>query len=571
MRNLLTYLLLLPLVLLQATGCVDKTTGFLDGIQTEIVFSMDVDGEVFTRAISDGKNIDKLLYAIVNEDGELIEKGEKVLSSQMVPSQNVSITLTLAGGYVYKAIFWAQSSKCTAYTFTDDLKITVDYNGANNDEMRDAFYGVSSAFTLNDNTASVTLKRPFAQINAATYPFDWEYVKDFHKFDVTRSSVRVYDVPSVLNLLDGSVSGKENASFTAAAIPAEDLAADVDGNGVDEKYSYLSMCYVLAGEEETVHAAEFFFLNDEGEAVMFEGTSAQNVKLQRNSHTDYVGQVLSNNGELNRRTYVDEGNDPESGYVYYNVSEPTTFKDELYNLSDHGAGLQFASENGQLVTLENVLFTGDIWTIELGEYRGSFYVNYNNVLNNVEMRNLSVSACIECHEWYFAPAVIAYGVTELNNCVMTGTSTIRTPVVDKHGVEHQVIPVDLGVRNESDAVINGGVYGTVFAWTHAVVEIYDAVIDMLYCGTCDSTTHSWMTIGDGTVIEKIRCCEPRKPYGTKEYSTTMTIKSGAKVGELELVSTDVEFLIIESGASVGKIVCDGVEYTYQELREAMGL
>ena len=129
----------------------------------------------------------------------------------------------------------------------------------------------------------------------------------------------------------------------------------------------------------------------------------------------------------------------------------------------------------------------------------------------------------------------------------------------------------MGVRNESDAVINGGVFGTLFAWTHAVVNIYGAVIDTLYCGTCDSTKHSWMTIGKGTVIDKVICCEPRCPYGTKEYSTTMTIESGAKVGSLQLVSTDVEFLIIEEGASVGTITCEGVEYTYEELRSAMGL
>jgi hypothetical protein len=167
--------------------------------------------------------------------------------------------------------------------------------------------------------------------------------------------------------------------------------------------------------------------------------------------------------------------------------------------------------------------------------------------------------------------VIAYGNTEVNNCSMTGATTVCGPVTDKHGVVHEVIPVDFGVRNESDAVINGGTFGTVFAWTHAVVDIYGAAIDTLYCGTCDSTKHSWMTIHSGTTIDKIICCEPRCPYGTKEYSTTMTIKKGATIGSLQLVSTDVEFLIIEDGAKVGKITCEGVEYTYKELREAMGL
>jgi hypothetical protein len=154
---------------------------------------------------------------------------------------------------------------------------------------------------------------------------------------------------------------------------------------------------------------------------------------------------------------------------------------------------------------------------------------------------------------------------------MTGATTVRGPITDKHGVEHEVIPVDIGVRNESDAVFNGGTFGTVFAWTHAVVDIYGSDIDTLYCGTCDSTKHSWMTIHSGTTIDRVICCEPRCPYGGKEYSTTMTIKNGAVIGSLQLVSTDVEFLIIEPGAKVGKITCEGVEYTYEELRSAMGL
>ena len=221
--------------------------------------------------------------------------------------------------------------------------------------------------------------------------------------------------------------------------------------------------------------------------------------------------------------------------------------------------------------MNNIYFTGDIWTIELGEYRGSSYVKYENELNNVVMKDLVTTVAIECHEWYFAPAVIAYGKSVLNNCTMTGTVTTREPITDKHGIAHEVIPADIGVRNESDAVINGGTYGTFFAWTHAVVDIYGATIGTLYCGTCDSTKHSWMTIHSGTKIDQLICCEPRCPYGTKEYSTTMTIKSGAEIGSLQLVSTDVEFLIIEEGAKVGKITCEGVEYTYQELRAAMGL
>ena len=554
-----------------AVACVDEVKSHPEMIETEITFSLDTEGKVDTRAISDGRSVDMLIYAIVDAEGNVISRSSKIIPDAYTSSMQINMTVSIARGCTYRAVFWAQSSQCEAYVLSDDLCVSVDYSGMANDENRDAFWGVSSPFTERDRLAEVVLRRPFAQLNAATHTFDLEFVREFHGFDVRESCVRLRDVPNVLDLLTGSVSGSVNTSFIPGKVPSENLMADVDEDGRMEEYAYLSMSYILADEAGTDHTAEFYFLNENDEAVFFEGLGYETIELKRNTRTDYVGQVLSDNGTINKRTYVHEGNDEESGYVYYNVSEPTTFSNTIYNLSNYSAGLQFASESGQLVTYDNILFTGNIWTIELGQYRGGSYVNYNNVLNNVEMRNLSVSSCIECHEWYFSPAVIAYGNTELNNCVMKGTTTTRITVTDKHGVEHEVIPVDLGVRNESDAIVNGGEYGTFFAWTHAVVDIYGAVIGTLYCGTCDSTKHSWMTIHSGTVIDRIICCEPRCPYGTKEYSTTMTIKSGARVGSLQLVSTDVEFLIIEDGASVGKITCEGVEYTYEELRSAMGL
>lgn len=538
--------------------------------EVEITFNFEYEDVDATRAISDGTTADMLMYAIFTaESNELvISKSTKSNAIGSTSDSGMTARMTLSGGVKYKAVFWMQSSKCDAYTVSDNMEVTVSYEDTNNNEKRDAFFGVSKTFTIDDSVVGVVLRRPFAQLNAATYPFDWEYVKNFHKFDAISSSVRVLGVPNKLNLADGSVSGSVNASFLPGDMPKEALRADVDENGIDEEYSYLSMTYILAGSEPSTHTADFFFIDSEGKAVTY-SSPTNTVTLQRNMRTDYVGQVLSQYGELNPRTYDDKGN-TEDNNVYYRVAEDTTFEDRIYNMTDH-ASLQFGSENGQTVTYNNLLFTGDIWTIELGEYRSSSYVNYNNVLNNVEMRNLCCSAAIECHEWYFSPAVIAYGVTELNNCTMTGATTIREPITDKHGVAHKVIPVDIGVRNESDAVFNGGRYGTIFAWTHAVVELYDVTADMLYCGTCDSTKHSWMTIGKGTKIDKVICCEPRCPYGTKEYSTTMTIKSGAEVGSLQLVSTDVEFLIIEEGAKVGPITCEGVEYTYEELRSAMGL
>ncbi len=524
-----------------------------------------------TRAINDGKSADLLYYAIFSESGEvIIPKTQTTRDVKNITTSGTSMTITIPRGQKYKAVFWAQSSQTEAYSVSNDMKVSVDYTMSCNDEKSDAFYGVSEVFTTSDKLVSVTLRRPFAQLNVAAFPFDWEYINDYCGFKVSKSSMRVLNVAHSINLLTGELSDKANVSFKPRTLPTDKLIADVDENGVTEEYTYVAMAYLLADKEPTTHTAEVYFINDKNEAVMFENASANTVQLQRNNRTDYFGQVLTNNGEIEVRAYINAGNTADGDFIY-NVSQDTTIANTIYNMSDHTMGLHFGSENGQTITYNNLLFTGDIWVIELGEYRGSSYVNYKNVLNNVELRDISTSSAIACHEWCFSPAVIAYGVSEFNNCVMKGTTTTQTTRVDEHGTIRDVIPVDIGVRNESDAVFNGGEYGVMFAWTHAVVQLYGVTIDTLYCGTCDSTKHSWMTIGSGTKIKKVICCEPRKPYGNKEYSTTMTIKSGAVVETLQLVSTDVEFLIIEEGASVGKIICQGVEYTYKELREAMGL
>ena len=558
-------------------ACFNTETDFQTNERVSITFELISENETQTRATNNDKNIDQLVYAIFNDKGEvIIPKTIKKNTTMFTTSgSTTSLNLSLPAGNNYKAVFWAQNSANNAYTLSDDMILTVDYNGLNNDERRDAFWGISEPFTVSDDqVVSVTLKRPFAQVNAAAYPFDWEWVKDCHNFNAVKSSAIICGVANEMNLLNGCVSGNVNAYFSPADMPTQKLCTDIDENGTEEEYTYLSMSYVLADTTPTTHSMTLFFMDAQNRTVIMDQNRWGSISIQRNCSNNFVGQLLSNNGDVNIREYYDRGNGANENYpqyLYYNISEPTTINDKIYNFSNYDAGLQFASENGQMMTLENLYFTGNIWTIELGEYRGSSYVNYNNTLNDVVLHNLSVSACIECHEWYFAPAVIAYGNTELNNCVMTGTTSPRKTITDAHGITHNIIPVDLGVRNESDAVINGGTYGTVFAWTHAVVYIYNANIRILYCGTCDSTKHSWMTIEAGTTIDKIICCEPRRPYGTKEYSTTMTIKSGAKVGSIQLVSTDVEFLIIEDGAEVGSITCDGVEYTYEELRSAMGL
>ena len=277
----------------------------MDDLETAVTFTICLDEhKTQSRAISDGTSVDQLIYAVYTTDGTPVIPKVKVDNAGAIcTEEGLKLSVTVLNGYEYKLVCWAQNSACTAYTVSDDMKVSVDYDGYNNDESRDAFFGVSEPFTVNDKNIHVELKRPFAQLNAAAHPFEWKHVKDYHNFEITQSSATISGIPNVLNLLDGSVKGETDVYFKPAAIPTDPLFVDVDENGKDEEYVHVSMSYVLVSDSEqgTTHKVDFHFYDKEGNAVKFSKFHEQmleEVNLQRNMQTNIVGQVLSTKGDL---------------------------------------------------------------------------------------------------------------------------------------------------------------------------------------------------------------------------------------------------------------------------------
>ena len=277
----------------------------MDELETSVTLTICLDEhKTHSRAISDGTSVDQLIYAVYTTDGTPVIPKVKVDNAGAICiEEGLKLSVTVLNGYEYKLVCWAQNSACTAYTVSDDMKVSVDYEGYNNDESRDAFFGVSEPFTVNDKNIRVELKRPFAQLNAAAHPFEWKHVKDYHNFEITQSSATISGIPNVLNLLDGSVKGETDVYFKPAAIPTDPLFVDVDENGKDEEYVHVSMSYVLVSDSEqgTTHKVDFHFYDKEGNAVKFSKFHEQmleEVNLQRNMQTNIVGQVLSTKGDL---------------------------------------------------------------------------------------------------------------------------------------------------------------------------------------------------------------------------------------------------------------------------------
>ena len=151
-----------------ATGCSssDDTVATQESNLATVSFSVQADAVVGTRAISDGTGADELIYRVFDKEGH-------VISASLAKKTETGLTVYLAKGQTYKVAFWAQDANCTAYTVDDNMGVTVNYAGVNNDETRDAFFKTVDVTVTGDMSVDVTLKRPFAQINVGCTTDDW--------------------------------------------------------------------------------------------------------------------------------------------------------------------------------------------------------------------------------------------------------------------------------------------------------------------------------------------------------------------------------------------------------------
>lgn len=340
--------------MLFATSCSnDELDVVQSGNEAQVTFSLAAEGGIATRAISDGTGAKKLVYAVYNASGDLIEtiantdvNGQIVDNSAFDNGLTENVTITLAKGQQYTVAFWAQNPNCTAYTTTDLKNVTIDYAGLNNDETRDAFFKAET-FTVTGNTEiDVVLKRPFAQINVGVYQTDWDAAKA-SGIEIEKSKVTIENAATSINLLTGEVGGEQTVEYGFDIIPAqfatpETLDVDLDKDGTKENYVYLSMSYILANDETTGYAKtaledlDFTFAPISGNNINFsEGLNA--VPVQRNWRTNIIGKILTGDVTFNITIdpiYDGEYNNGEAQPVNINGVYYATIQDAVNNVKD---------------------------------------------------------------------------------------------------------------------------------------------------------------------------------------------------------------------------------------------
>lgn len=274
-----------------AIACAKEQVGPGEGAMVEATFSVDVPGVIGTKA-GEGTKATKLYYQVFDAEGAPVTG-----LPMQVKDIHVSTTVNfqLIKDQTYNFVFWAQTAEAGYYTVTDLRTITANYEGKNsNDENFDAFFAVEKAITINGPiTKTVTLKRPFAQINVATTGVLKAGETTVNvDFTGATSAVTVKGVPTVFSPLTDELSSPVNAlQFASAAIPEGNFAV----TGSTETYKYLAVNYVFAPVNGTVYDVEAA-LNVAGKDVTVKVPS---VPAKRNYRTNIYGNLLTTTADFN--------------------------------------------------------------------------------------------------------------------------------------------------------------------------------------------------------------------------------------------------------------------------------
>lgn len=453
--------------MLFATSCSnDELDVVQSGNEAQVTFSLAAEGGIATRAISDGTGAKKLVYAVYNASGELIEtiantdvNGQIVDNSAFDNGLTENVTITLAKGQQYTVAFWAQNPNCTAYTTTDLKNVTIDYAGLNNDETRDAFFKAET-FTVTGNTEiDVVLKRPFAQINVGVYQTDWDAAKA-SGIEIEKSKVTIENAATSINLLTGEVGGEQTVEYGFDIIPAqfatpETLDVDLDKDGTKENYVYLSMSYILANDETTGYAKtaledlDFTFAPISGNNINFsEGLNA--VPVQRNWRTNIIGKILTGDVTFNITIdpiYDGEYNNGEAQPVNINGVYYATIQDAVNNVND-GDVIKVAT--GTYIEVVKVA-SGKNFTLEAAGPNvviAALDHQSNGTPSTVKVKGITFDNSITLAGWFtgtaqnIAPCVGAWGGNlTFEDCtfIVAGTSGRETGVMTWWTTENNVM------------------------------------------------------------------------------------------------------------------------------------
>ena len=290
--------------------------------EAEVSFTVNVPSQVETKAIAQAENVDVvyyqiwstpedatkeavLLYPTKDMEGTCAEAAAK--RNDKTDQVEATISVTLVKDQTYTFIFWAQNTAFEGYNTTDLRAIEIDYSkfGGNNDAC-DAFYAYEQIEVKGAIERTITLTRPFAQLNFGASAMTC----DLGNVDLGNTRVVVSKLSTVLNTATGFGDGTkvaENVEFKASRLASDAKLVTETGS-----YNWVKMDYMLMQEGQdnvTVEASFDVGIPGIDKPVTHKLTS---VPLKKNHRTNIVGDLFTTNAKLtiivDERFVDEEGN-----------------------------------------------------------------------------------------------------------------------------------------------------------------------------------------------------------------------------------------------------------------------
>ena len=257
-------------------------------------FTIELPGNIDSRAISDGTTANKLTVAVYDDQGNELSD---IRVNKDIPHQT-TVEFKLVKGQKYSFAFWAQAQGAP-YTFdTANKTVNVSYTDAkSNDEKRDAFYAYRADLTVTGPMSeTIYLYRPFCQLNYGASDY-----ADAIKAGVnaTKSAVTVNHAATSFNLATGATDGDVAVTFTQEILPNDPATLTVE----DKTYQWMAMNYFLVpSNEATIETS--LRLYEDGNANAVRDITVPNVPVQKNHRTNIVGNLFTE--DVNFLVIIDE-------------------------------------------------------------------------------------------------------------------------------------------------------------------------------------------------------------------------------------------------------------------------
>lgn len=269
----------------------EPAPGVLEG-DGNVSLTVEIPEVIATKGMSDAEHADIVYYEIWNSDwSEQLFPADGVLASEPVSGGKATIDVTVIVDQTYNFVFWAQDKDHKAYDVSDLLNVKVDYSviaADGNQDKYDAFYAVEPIEVKGSINRTVTLFRPFAQLNFGASKMN----SLFGDITVAGSEITVTNLATSFNTREGK---GENVSAQAVTFKAKGIATTELLATNNTTYTWIAMDYMLMmGEKSNVNITAAFDLGMKAPVMH----SITNVPLHRNYRTNIVGDLFTADAHL---------------------------------------------------------------------------------------------------------------------------------------------------------------------------------------------------------------------------------------------------------------------------------